>query len=203
MRRSSSRKAASEGEEVALSQVVLRVSEPAETAGTALLIVDRAGGEPEFFLRLPEVDKVRRVRSRRLRGRVLGTDFSFEDLNRLREPIDRANLEVVGLVALEGRPAWLLEAVPKPEDRSDYARVLTYVDQQTCLPLRVDLFGHDERLSKRLSAPVSEIREVDGAQLPYVFVMEDHRRETHTVIRVQEFESVADLPAVQFTRGAL
>jgi len=187
----------------ALSQVVLRVSEPAETAGTALLIVDREADQPEFFLRLPEIEKVRRVRSKRLRGPVLGTDFSYEDLKRLRDPLDRANLEVIGLAAIGDRPAWLLEAVPKPEDRSEYSRVLTYVDQETCLPLQLDLYGRDEQLRKQLYAPISEIREVDGAKLPYVFVMKDHRRETQTVIRVQEFERVADLPAAQFTRGAL
>lgn len=186
-----------------LSQIILRVSEPAQTAGTALLIVDREADQPEFYLRLPEIEKVRRVRSKRLRGPVLGTDFSYEDLKRLRDPLDRANLEVVGLAAIDERPAWLLEAVPKPEDRSEYSRVLTYVDQATCLPLRIDLFGEDEQLRKQLHAPVAEIRDVDGAKLPYVFVMEDHRRETHTVIRVVDYQGAADLPAAQFTRRGL
>lgn len=186
-----------------LMQLVLRVSEPAETAGTALLIVDREADQPEFFVRLPEIEKVRRVRSKRLRGPVLGTDFSYEDLKRLRDPLDRANIEVVGLAAVEARPAWLLEAIPKPEDRSEYARVLTYVDQALCMPLKIDLYGHDEKLRKSLNAPIAEIREVDGTELPHVFVMEDHRRETHTVVRIQGYEGSADLPAAQFTKRAL
>lgn len=187
----------------ALMQLVLRVSEPAETAGTALLIVDREADQPEFFVRLPEIEKVRRVRSKRLRGPVLGTDFSYEDLKRLRDPLDRANIEVVGLAAVEDRPAWLLEAVPKPEDRSEYGRVLTYVDQALCMPLRIDLYGHDEKLRKSLHAPIAEIRDVDGAELPHVFVMQDHRRETHTVVRIQDYAGSEDLPAAQFTKRAL
>jgi len=186
-----------------MMQLVLRVSEPAETAGTALLVVDREADQPEFFVRLPEIEKVRRVRSKRLRGPVLGTDFSYEDLKRLRDPLDRADLEVVGLAAVEDRPAWLLEAVPKPEDRSEYARVLTFVDQALCMPLRIDLYGQDEKLRKSLHAPIAEIREVDGAELPHVFVMEDHRRETHTVVRIEDYQGAADLPAAQFTRRAL
>ncbi len=184
-------------------QLVLRVSEPAETAGTALLLVDREADQPEFFVRLPEIEKVRKVRAKRLRGPVLGTDFSYEDLKRLRDPLDRANLEVVGLAAVEDRPAWLLEAIPKPEDRSEYGRVLTYVDQALCMPLKIDLYGHDEKLRKSLHAPISEVRAVDGAELPHVFVMEDHRRETHTVVRIDDYEGSADLPAALFTKRAL
>ena len=125
----------------ALAQIVLRVSEPARTAGTALLIVDRDSGEPEFYLRLPDVEKVRRVRSRRLRGPVLGTDFSYEDLDRLRDPIDenaaRADRSLGGARSRD----WLLETLPSDDDDSEYGRVLTHVDQETCLPTRVDLYG--------------------------------------------------------------
>jgi len=49
-------------------QQTLRVSEPAKTAGTALLIIDKESEQPEFYLRLPELEKARRIRSRRLRG---------------------------------------------------------------------------------------------------------------------------------------
>lgn len=186
-----------------LSQVVLRVSEPAKTAGTALLIIDRESGQPEFFLRLPELDKVRRVRSKRMRGPVLGTDFSYEDLDRMRDPLDRKAIELVGISEVESRATWLLETLPKPEDGSEYARVLTHIDQDTCIPIRIELYGEDDRLRKRLQAPVDEIRTVGVSKLPHVFVMEDLRRETHTVIRIERFDSSEDLPATEFTKHAL
>lgn len=187
----------------ALAQMVLRVSEPAKTAGTALLIVDRESDQPEFFVRLPEVDKVRKVRAKRLRGPVLGTDFSYEDLKRLREPVDRREVEVVGPREVDGRAAWLLEAQPRPEEKSEYTRVHTYIDQATCVPIRLDLFAEQDELRKRLRAPVEEIRPVGNARFPHVFVMEDLVRQTHTVIRVREVETSEDLPADQFTKHAL
>ena len=190
-------------DESALASILLRVSEPAKTAGTALLILDRESDQPEFFLRLPKVKRVKRVRSKRLRGPVLGTDFSFEDLQRLRDPLDRANLALVGEADLEGRPVWVLEAIPGRDDHSEYSRVLTYVDQAYCVPVRVDLFEHDDRLRKRLRTPLEEIRRVGSANLPHVFVMEDLRRETRTIVRIEHFESSRDLPAEQFTKSAL
>ena len=187
----------------ARAQIVLRISEPAKTAGTALLIVDRAAAQPEFFVRLPDLPRVKRVRSKRLRGPLLGTDFSYEDLDRLRTPLDRAEVELVGLSEVEGRPAWLLEANPDVADASEYTRVLTYVDQVSCVPVRIDLFEQDDRLRKQLRAPFAEIRSVGLSNLPHVFVMEDLRRETRTVIRIERFDTSEDLPAAQFTRRAL
>ena len=186
-----------------LARIILRVSEPAKTAGTALLIMDRESDQPEFFLRLPEIKRVKRVRSKRLRGPVLGTDFSFEDLQRIRDPLDRANLELIGIAEVDGRSAWLLEAIPGPDDHSEYTRVLTYIDQQHCVPVQIDLFERDDRLRKRLRAPQEEIRTVGTAHLPYLFVMEDLRRESRTIIRVEQFESRSKLPVEQFTKRAL
>ncbi len=186
-----------------LARIILRVSEPAKTAGTALLIMDKESDQPEFFLRLPEIKRVKRVRSKRLRGPVLGTDFSFEDLQRLRTPLDRTNLELIGIAELEGRPAWLLEAIPGEDDGSEYTRVLTYVDQRDCVPIQVDLFERDDRLRKRLRAAPDEILEVGSAHLPHLFTMEDLRRETHTIIRIERFESTRQLPVEEFTKRAL
>jgi hypothetical protein len=186
-----------------LVQFLVRIAEPAKTAGTALLVVDREAGQPEFYLRLPDLSKVKRIRSRRLRGPVLGTDFSYEDLEHLRDPMGRPALELIGISEVEGRAAWLLETLPDVDEGSEYARVLTYVDQDTCVPVQIDLFGEEDRLHKRLIAPREEIKAVGEALLPHVFVMEDLRRDTHTILRIERFEASDDLPAAQFTRRAL
>lgn len=185
------------------ARVLLRVSEPAKTAGTALLIVDRAAGQPEFFVRLPDQGRVRRIRSRRLRGPVLGTDFSYEDLERFRDPLERTDLELVGIDEIEGRSAWLLEAIPGKEDGSEYTRVLTWVEQESCLPVRIDLFGAGDRLRKRLDAPLDSFRPVGQSLLPHAFVMQDVRRETRTEVRVERIDIASDLPSEQFTKRAL
>ena len=192
------------------TRILLVVSEPAQTAGTALLIIDRDADGPEFFVRLPEMKKVKRIRSRRLRGPVLGTDFSYEDLQRFREPLDRTLLDLIGTAEVEGQPAWLLETVLDEDDASQYSRVLTYVDQMSCLPVRIALYesGADgsDRLRKQLDAPLGEIRPVvaEGTTyLPYELVMRDLRRKTRTVVRIERFEVSSDLSVDQFTQAAL
>ena len=193
------------------TRLLLTVSEPAQTAGTALLMIDRDAEEPEFFVRLPEMKKVKKIRSRRLRGPVLGTDFSYEDLGRLRDPVARAQLVLLGTTEVAGRPAWVLETIPEEEDGSEYSRVLTYVDESICLPVRIELFeakrGGEHRLRKRLDASVEAIRPVGEGEarilVPHEFVMNDLERETRTVVRIEGFETAADLPAALFTRAGL
>lgn len=185
------------------TRVLLEVSEPAKTAGTALLIIDRQADQPEFFVRLPEMEKVRRIRSRRLRGPVLGTDFSYEDLERLREPLDRTLLELIGVEMIEGAATWVLETIPGEDDGSQYSRVLTYVDQETCLPARIDLFESGDRLRKRLDAPRAGFRNAGAGKIPHEFVMHDLRRKTRTAVEIERFDANADLPEERFTKAAL
>jgi len=104
---------------------------------------------------------------------------------------------------VNGRPAWLLETIPDLEDGSEYVRVLTYVDQDFCLPIQIDLFEAGDELRKRLHAPYEEVRTIGKSHLPNVFVMEDLRRETRTIVRIESFDSSEDLPADQFTKSAL
>lgn len=195
-----------EGEQ---TRILLTVSEPATTAGTALLMIDRDADEPEFFVRLPEMEKVKRIRSRRLRGPVLGTDFSYEDLDRLRDPVRRTDLSVIGEVELAGRRTWVLETIPGKSDRSEYSRVVTFVDVAICAPVRIDLFesarGGKHVLRKRLLAEPDSIRVVPGqiSSLPYEFVMRDLERETETAVRIERVETGAALREEDFTRAAL
>ena len=117
--------------------------------------------------------------------------------------MDATALELIGVSDVAGRPSWLLETREDGIKGSEYARVLTHIDQEFCLPIQIDLYGEEDRLRKQLRAPVSEIRPVGDAMLPYVFVMEDLRRDSQTTIRIEAFEASPDLPAAEFTKSAL
>jgi hypothetical protein len=64
------------------SRSTLCFSSPPDLRGSAVLLIakeDRA----DIFMYLPELRKVRRINKRSVSGSVLGTDFSYEDLERL------------------------------------------------------------------------------------------------------------------------
>ena len=134
-----------------LQRLLIRVSAPAKVAGTSMLVIEKAKGDPDLFVHLPELARVKRVKNQRLRGPVLGTDFSYEDLNRLRRPIHTEDLRLIGSQRVDDKATWVLEYRPDAEDRSEYARVVTYVDKTHCLPIRIEFYEKDDHLRKLLT----------------------------------------------------
>lgn len=190
---------ASEGAE----RVVLRVSDPVETAGTSLLMVEKQEGDPDLFVFLPEISKVKQVRSGRLRGPVLGTDFSYEDLEGLGRGVARATLSLLGTEPTPAGEVWVVEAIPAEEDRSEYERILVRVDRERCLPTRFEFFADERRLRKVLSSPVEGFRRHGESWLPHRFEMRDLVSETRTLVQIEEVELDALLTEDDFTAGAL
>lgn len=184
-------------------RIVLRVADPAETAGTSLLMVEKQEGDPDFFVFLPELSKVKQVRSRRLRGPVLGTDFSYEDLSGLGQGVARAALTLLGTEPMPTGPAWVVEAIPAEEDRSLYGRILVRVDRERCLPTRFEFFEREGRLRKVLSSSVEAFRRHGEHWLPHRFEMRDLVSQTQTLIRIETVELDAPLGEDDFTAGAL
>lgn len=184
-------------------RVLIRVSEPAKIAGTSMLMVEKPEGEPELFVHLPELSRVKRVRGRRLRGPLLGTDFSYEDLDRLRRPISTEGLRLIGSQQVDGSPAWALEFIPEDDRREEYQRVVTYVEQEHCLPIRIEFFGEENRLHKVLTTPRSGIRPHGRFLLPHHFVMRDVSNGTETRVHVDRVQVPAQLSDAHFTRNAL
>ena len=184
-------------------RVVIRVSEPARIAGTSMLMIEKAKGDPDLFVHLPELSRVKRVRGRRLRGPILGTDFSFEDLDRLRRPISTEGLRLVGTRVLDESPAWVLDFLPDDGQRSEYERVVTYVEKEHCLPVRIELYETPERLRKVLTAPPAGIRSHGSFVLPDRFVMRDVANRTETRIHLDRIDVPAELSDAEFTKDAL
>ena len=186
-----------------LSRVVLRITEPEKTAGTSVLLVERAEEDPELFVYLPASSKVRRVRKSRLRGSLFGTDFSYEDFERLQGLAAVPRIELLQDAELDGRAVWVLDARPQDRKASEYSRVLSYVDQEYCLPLRMEFVDWKGELRKLLLGDPDRVRREGGRYLPEAFVMRDLRDRTETRVVVREIEIDPGLSEEQFTKQAL
>jgi hypothetical protein len=186
-----------------LSRIVLRITEPEKTRGTSVLLVERADADPEIFVRLPELEGVKRVSKGRLRGSLFGTDFSYEDFERLQGLAPRTVIELQEDFRVDGRAVWVLEARPDPDARSEYSRVISYVDQEYCLPLRMEFVDRHGKLRKLLSTDAAEIRAEGSRFVPAGFLMRDLRDRTETEVSLRRVEMDPGLSEQQFTEQAL
>jgi len=128
-------------------QLLVRFLEPEDIRGASILLLEREGAS-EVYMASPELPKPQRVRSTDRAGLLFGTDVSFEDLEwlegfRVASALERKADAKEGL-----HDAYVMETHP---DDSAYSRVLSYVDKETCLPLRMELFGANGRLRKEVT----------------------------------------------------
>jgi hypothetical protein len=184
-----------------LSNVLLRLSEPEDTRGTSVLVVQNLERDPDLYVYLPELSKVKRVRKGRLRGPLFGTDFSYEDFERVQGIAQKTKVMRLADQHLLERPVWALEVRPSSGD-SAYDRIVTLVDQSYCLPLRMDFYASG-KLRKVLTSDPTKVRKEGDHYVPYSFVMQDVRDETRTVVTIERARIDPGLDEEIFTASAL
>jgi hypothetical protein len=184
-------------------RVVLRMAEPEDVRGTSVLMVGDERGSPELFVYLPDLSKVKRVRKRHVDRPLLGTDFSFEDFERIRGLSGRTRFALAGERSFHGRRVWILDGRPRSHRDSTYDRFLVYVDQEYCVPLRTEFIGAGDELRKVLTVLPEDITREGRYYVPRRLAMRDQRDHTETVIAVNEIHVDDSPPAELFTLGGL
>jgi hypothetical protein len=148
---------------------------------------------------MPEVRKVRRVNSQMMKGSVFGTDFSYEDFERLQGMSGQAQLERLDDAELDALPVYRLRGLPPEGSGSAYAAVVTHVDKKTCVPLKIELYEAGERLRKVLTVDPAKVEPQGELFVPRELRMRDLRDETETLLVVETVEIGVKIPDRTFT----
>jgi hypothetical protein len=187
-----------------LSKALTRVTEPPSVRGSATLILQRPDGEnPDIFSFLPEIGRVRRVTQNHVSGSFLGTDFSFEDFERLQGLAEDSNRKRLPDQELDGRPVYVLEGTPARGEDSSYEFVRSYIDRETCVTIRTEFFAKPGEIEKILTADPASIKKHEGRNIPYVVRAEDKKEGTHSELRIESVEMDVKIPRKYFSQRAL
>ena len=166
-----------------LRQVRVEFREPEEVRGSSVLLFERQGAN-EFFLRTSDLVAAKRIQPSGRNLPFLGTDFSYEDFERLLAFKRPEKLERLEDDRIDGRPVFVLRSTPGPEAASSYDRIITYVDQKTCVPLRMELFEPEYGLRKKLVIDAMLLKKRGRMWLPQLALMEDLLNMTSTVLMI-------------------
>ena len=180
------------------SRVLAHFSEPLDINGTRLLLIGKADRN-DMFLYMPAVRKVRRINSQSIKGNIFGTDFSYEDFERLQGMAGRISSERLADAELDGRAVYVLATKPPPDSGSAYERAISYVDSETCVPIKVELFERGDRLRKVLTADPGKVKREGEIWVPHELVMRDLRDDTETRLLVEDIEVGAEIPDRTFS----
>jgi hypothetical protein len=184
------------------SRVLMRLSDPPDMRGAALLMIEKEKGN-DTFMYLPELKRVKRISGRMMSGSMFGTDFSYDDFQAMNRLGENARSE-----ELDGRPVHVVASFPQPDpeepdEEPSYVKMLSYVDQERCVPLRIDFFERGERLRKQLSTDPASIEKMGDVQVARKMEITDLRDDTRTELVVEEIEIDAEVSKSMFSSRKL
>ncbi len=181
-------------------RVMMHFSEPVDIRGARFLIVQKQP-QNDMYIYMPGLFKVRRITSKNISSSVMGTDFSYEDFERLHGVLTDLHAEQQADETLSGRPVYVLASYPA--DESDYKKIISYIDKESCIVLRTDLFGNNGKLRKQLTIDPANLDNRDGIWFPSELLMKDFRDKTETRLKINKLTHGMQLPDALFDETQL
>lgn len=132
-----------------------RYIKPARVKGESMLMLNDGN---DIWYYSPRTDRVRKIASHAKKKKVMGSDFTYEDMAS-GTMARKYTGELLGIVKQAKKKCFHLELIPTPAGPS-YAKIQTWIDQATFVMLRVDYWDKGEKPFKRLI--LSEVKNIDG-----------------------------------------
>jgi outer membrane lipoprotein-sorting protein len=178
------------------SRTVIVFQRPANVAGTRFLTIDNAAGDPDRWIYLPALNKVRRVAASESGGSFMGTDFSYDDIS----AADReANLDTHTLLreeTLNGTACYVIQSVPR-DSGYQYSKTINWIEKKNSLIYRSELYDRRGTLVKLLE--MSNYQEVDGRLTPKQMKISTVAAGTSTTIYMDIIKYNDPIPEGVFT----
>jgi len=167
------------------SGLIAYFREPEDLRGTRLLVIEKQPAN-EMYLYMPALFKIRRITSKRISSSMYGSDFSYEDLERLYGMLSSEAVEQKADALIEGEAAYVLVSRPSEDSGSKYESVVSYFDKKSCVIRKVEFFEPGARLRKVLWVNPDKVRPVGGIRVPHEYRMNDIRDKTETRMTVRD-----------------
>ncbi len=186
-----------------LRRVLLRFTKPLDMRGSSLLMVETVSRSNDMFVYSPELRKVRRVTAEGVSGALFGTDFSHEDFELWQQPNQPGSQERLPDARIGEREVYVLATRPDADSDSTYERIVSYVDRETCVVLKMECYEAGDRLRKVLTASPGTIIEAGGIHVASELTMQDLRDETLTNVVVDDLAVDREIDDKEFTVSSL
>ena len=186
-----------------LSHILVRFSAPEDLRGSSLLVLEKPEEKSEMFMYLPELQRVKRVSSHTMSASVFGTNFSYEDVERLYGLANNLSSRRLDDATYAGRAVFVVESVPSEDSDSIYQRIVETIEQERCVALKLEFFERDDEPRKIITVDPDRFRQVGRAWIPDEFRIVDTRDGGQTTVIIESIEVDLDLSRRMFSQGRL
>ncbi len=177
------------------SNILLRFFDPPDMRSAGLLILEDED-RTDMWVYLPEVGKIRRVSKHRAKGSLFGSDFTYEEFERLYGMVKNENAKRLPDDVVEGRPVYVIEELP--DEASSYERTVLFIDKATCVPLRSESYEQGDRLRKVITVKPEHLNKQKNMNYAEELYARDLRNKTESRLVVKRIEVGKNIPKRTF-----
>lgn len=170
------------------AKVMLRFFSPPDMRGAGLLVLQKDEDQTDMFMYLPEVGRVRRVTQHMAGGSMFGTDFTYEDFERIHGLAKEGKATRLPDEELDGAAVYVIDGLSDEGEGKPGQRSLAYVDQETCIARKVEFYEKGDRLRRVLTSDVTDLIEEGGLRIPRQIAARDLRDNTESTLVVEKIE---------------
>ncbi len=163
----------------------IEVQEPADVAGMRFLTLAEPGEDVQRMY-LPALDSARRISGSAKKGRFLGSDLFFYDMEDHKFE-DFSGYRYLRSELFRGHECDVVEAVPT-DDNAPYSRMIQWVSRRDHYIYKMECYAEND--SNRLFKTIIsiEVGEQKGILYPVRQLIENHRDNHKTALMYQEIE---------------
>lgn len=174
-----------------LVRAMVKIKAPADLNNAAYLV--REGKErDDMFIYLPALNRVRRIMGGSADSPLFGTDLSYNDIKQVQNAFSGGPVKMEKADTVDSRPADVLLMTPSAAAQSNYTQIRAWVDQKTCVALKVE-FYEGANIRKRLTAPAKSLKQAGSNWYVSEALMEDLRSKSHTTLKITGLSNVDKL----------
>jgi hypothetical protein len=148
------------------TRTVMRALAPANHAGTTLLVIQphQKDAAPRFFLAAKD-GKPQQLTPEQLKGAVMGSDLSYEDLN-LAFCLFWSRRELLGEEITRGQSCYRVEFKAPKDAVSQYARVICWIEKNRRALVKSEAYDADGARVRTFSvAALRKVKSAKGAEI--------------------------------------
>ena len=180
-----------------LTKSLLRFTAPADLAGQAFLQVEKADGDDDRFLWIPELKKSKRIAGASRKGSFSGTDFSYADMDR--RDLRDGTAKLLGTEKVGKFDCYHLEVTPKGD--SPYAKIEVWARTSDYIPMKTVALGTNGQPLKTIES--KESKKVEGKLFITRSLVTNHVENRTTELTLDDIKPTDTIGDDEFTSRAL
>jgi hypothetical protein len=179
---------------------------PDAVKGTAFLAVSHPDRPDEQWLYLPEHRRARRIGGAARTQGLVGTDFTYHDLDLLAEmpawTDGDASSQLRGDETIDGVPCHVIELTPQRADIG-YQRIVVWLGRDDLVARQIELYVNDASEPPTRRVRQSDVRKVGSIPVPHRAEVETPSAGTKTILIFTDVAFDQNLPDELFNQPAL